>query len=106
MEDDLRILSEKEIQEKIKKLPEGWRFEDNKIKKKFECPTFMSAINFVHAVAPICEKMEHHPHIHIFYDEVLFEIQRHYQGNKLINKVTDRDFELAQEIEKIFPNYS
>lgn len=92
-----KILSEKEIRENLKKLP-GWEYADDKIKKEFKFTDFMDSLSFINKLAPFFEKMDHHPDTHIFYSKVLFELQRFDIGGK----VTDRDFEVASEIEKVY----
>ncbi len=90
-------LSGKEIQEKLKKLP-GWEYAGDKIKKEFKFKDFMDSLGFIIKMAPFFEKMDHHPDTHIFYSKVLFELQRFDIGGK----VTDRDIEVASEIERIY----
>ncbi|MEX2090666.1 MAG: 4a-hydroxytetrahydrobiopterin dehydratase [Candidatus Paceibacterota bacterium] len=87
-------LSEEEILARLKTLP-GWTYADNKIKKEFKFPDFMNGLNFINKMAPYFEKMDHHPDMHIFYNKILFELQRFDIGGK----VTDKDFEVAAEIE-------
>ncbi len=91
------ILSEEEIREKLKTLP-GWEYADDKIKKEFTFKDFMDSLGFIIKMAPFFEKMDHHPDTHIFYSKILFELQRFDIGNK----VTDRDFEVASEIERMY----
>lgn len=90
-------LSKEEIQEKLKQLP-GWEYTDDKIKKEFKFNDFMDSLGFINKMAPFFEKMDHHPDTHIFYSKVLFELQRFDVGGK----VTDRDFEIATEIERVY----
>lgn len=98
MEDeDLRVLSQEEIEDKLKELP-GWKFENNKISKEFQFPRFPDCIAFLVRLTPFCEKIDHHPDIHIFYKKILFELQRFSVGRR----VTERDFIVAAEIERLF----
>ena len=75
-------LSREEIQEKLKKLP-GWEYVDDKIKKEFKFNDFMDSLGFINKMAPFFEKMDHHPDTHIFYNKVLFELQRFDIGGKV-----------------------
>ena len=84
-----------EIQARLKDLP-GWQYADDKISKQFELNYFMDSLSFVNKLAPYFESMDHHPDTHIMYSKILFELQRFDVGGK----VTDRDFEVAAEIEK------
>lgn len=92
-----KILSNREINEELKRMP-GWDFYENKIRKEFQFPDFMAAVEFVNRLAPFCEKQDHHPDIHIFYNKILFELQRYDVGGK----VTDKDFLVARRIEEIY----
>jgi len=90
-------LDESEIQKRLKNFP-GWGYKDNKIKKEFKFRNFMDSLVFVIRLAPFCEAIDHHPDVHIFYSKVLFELQRYDIGGK----VTDRDFKVAEQIEKLY----
>jgi len=94
---EIKILTEQEIQEKLKEFP-GWKHQNNKISKEFNFKSFMDAIAFIVKLAPFCEANDHHPDIHIFYKKILFELQRFDIGGK----VTDMDFITAKEIERLF----
>jgi len=91
----IKILSQQEINKELEDLP-GWEQQDDKIVKQIEFKDFISAINFVYQLAPSFERIEHHPDIHIFYNKILFELQRFDIGGKITNK----DIEAAHEIEK------
>ena len=91
------ILSKKDIAQTLKLFP-GWQYKKNKISKEFKFTGFMGSLNFVKKLAPYCEAIDHHPDIHIFYNKVLFELQRFDIGGK----VTDKDFMVAKHIEMLF----
>lgn len=92
-----KILSNTEINEELKRLP-GWDFFENKIKKEFQFADFMAALSFVNKLAPFFEENDHHPDIHIFYNKILFELQRYDVGGK----VTDKDILTAHKIEELY----
>lgn len=89
------VLSPDEIKQKLIDTP-GWEYRDDKISKEFSFKDFMDALNFVVDLAPFFETNDHHPDIHILYSKIRFELQRFDAGNK----VTDRDFFVAAEIER------
>src|SRR3989338_762646 len=93
----IKILTSGEIIEKLKSF-DGWVYQDSKISKEFKFDDFMGSLNFINALAPFCEAKDHHPDVHIFYNKVLFELQRFDVGGK----VTDKDFMVAEEIEKLY----
>lgn len=94
---ETHILTNTEIQNELKSLP-GWNFSNDKISKEFKFNDFLSAIHFVNELAPICEENDHHPDIHIFYNKILFDLQRFDVGGK----VTDKDIFIAHQIEWLF----
>ena len=99
-DEDLKILSEKEIQTRLEAFS-GWKYGADKISKEFKFKSFSDAVNFVVGLALFCNGLDHHPDIHIFYKKILFELQRFSVGGK----VTERDFTVAKEIEKLYSNY-
>lgn len=92
-----KILTQEEITDGLQSLP-GWEFKNNKISKEFKFTDFMGSLHFINTLAPFCEKLDHHPDIHIFYSKVLFELQRFDVGGK----VTDKDFMIAHKIEELY----
>lgn len=93
--DDVAPLLEEDIKAKLKDLP-GWQYADDKIFKQIVFADFLDALKFVDEMAPYFESVDHHPYIHIFYNKILFELQRFHSGNK----VTAKDFHAAHEIEE------
>lgn len=89
------ILTTEDVENRLKDLP-GWKFADDKISKQFEFKDFMDGLGFVNKLAPFFESVDHHPDMHIMYSKILFELQRFDVGGK----VTDRDIEVAAEIER------
>ncbi|MBI2065736.1 MAG: 4a-hydroxytetrahydrobiopterin dehydratase [Candidatus Zambryskibacteria bacterium] len=90
-----KILTQEEIELGLKSLP-GWTYAGEKISKEYKFADFLDAFNFVSSLVPYFEKMDHHPDIHIFYNRIVFELQRFDIGGK----VTDRDLMVAGEIDK------
>jgi len=97
MDQDLKILSEDEIREKLKSFP-GWKYQDDKISKEFVFESFLGGLDLINKLAPFCNSIDHHPDIHIYYKKVVFDLQRFSVGGK----VTLRDFTVAAEIERLF----
>jgi len=94
---DTKILSQEEIEEQLKEVP-GWKFENERISKQFEFEDFLDSINFVNQLVPFVQNLDHHPDIHIFYNKIIFELQRFDVGGK----VTNKDFMIAKEIERLY----
>lgn len=80
----------------LNKLSKNW-----KIKKalvlEVKLDDFKSVITLVNKIKDVAEKLNHHPNLHIHdYNELQIEIYTHEK-----NEITEKDFELAKEIEKI-----
>jgi 4a-hydroxytetrahydrobiopterin dehydratase len=71
-------------------VPEGWREEGVALVREFELDSFPAAIAFVHRLADLAEKENHHPDMDIRYRCVVVRWSTHSAGG-----VTDRDRELA-----------
>lgn len=91
---DRTPLSADEIEDALADL-EGWRHEDDKLKKTFELSDFRAAISFIVRMAFYAEEMNHHPELENVYNTVNVALTTHDAGGK----VTETDIELAQKIE-------
>jgi len=89
-------LSQTEIQGKLRIVP-GWTLQKGKsIQKKFSFGNFKEALAFVNEVGALAEKSDHHPDITINYSKVTLTLWTHTSGG-----LTNKDFDLAEHIEKI-----
>ena len=98
--EDIYELSLAQIIEKLNHFL-GWEFENDKIKKEFKFHDFLDALDFINKLAGFCEAKDHHPDMHIYYNKIVFELQRFDIGGK----VTNMDFEVAAEIERLFKEF-
>jgi 4a-hydroxytetrahydrobiopterin dehydratase len=76
---------------------ENWEFNDNGIEKHFKFKNFTQALGFIVQVGVLAEKMNHHPELFNVYSKVNIRLTTHDSGG-----VTDKDFELASQIESLF----
>jgi 4a-hydroxytetrahydrobiopterin dehydratase len=75
----------------------SWNTENNKLTYEFVFANFVEAVKFVNQIVPLAEKANHHPDILIHsYKKVRIELFTHSEG-----KITDKDYQLAGEIEKL-----
>ena len=74
-----------------------WTEQDTKLTAEFQFDDFLSAFAFMTKVAMIAEKMDHHPNWSNVYNKVVIELSTHDAGGI----VTDRDHQLAKEIDKL-----
>ncbi len=91
----MSALSKDEIHERLKKMP-GWSHAGKAIHRKFTFKSFTPAIGFVNKIAEAAEEAQHHPDITINYSIVTISLSTHSEGG-----VTEKDFELAQQIDAI-----
>jgi 4a-hydroxytetrahydrobiopterin dehydratase len=75
----------------------NWGRTDNgALKKSFSFKNYRQSFAFVSQVALLAEKKNHHPKIILEYNRVDIELISHDQ-----NEVTERDIDLAEQIDKI-----
>jgi 4a-hydroxytetrahydrobiopterin dehydratase len=86
-------LSDEEIDEALLTC-DGWRREGDAIVKQFDRGDFAGSVDFVNAIAPGAEEMNHHPDLAISWDKVTVTITTHSEGG-----LTAHDFELARKVE-------
>lgn len=75
----------------------GWKHEDDKLKKEFEFDDFRDAMTFITRMSFEAEDQVHHPEIFNVFNTVKIALTSHDAGNK----VTKKDVKLAKTIEII-----
>ncbi len=75
----------------------GWAFERDALAKSFKFDSFRAAMSFMVRVGFEAEAMDHHPEWTNVYNRVAIRLNTHDAGGK----VTAKDVELAQRIQKI-----
>ena len=76
---------------------DNWEKTD-KLLRKIKLKDFVEVIDMVNLIKDIAEKLNHHPNLFIKnYNELEIEIYTHDS-----NEITQKDYELADEIEKLF----
>jgi 4a-hydroxytetrahydrobiopterin dehydratase len=88
-------LSDEEIGSKLEAL-DGWERKGDAIRRQFDRGDFKGAVEFVNAITPVAEEMNHHPDLAISWKDVEVTITTHSEGG-----LTENDFELARRIEEV-----
>ncbi len=88
-------LSEEEIARRLEELP-GWKHEGGEIYKWFKFAGFPEAIAFLQRIVEPAERLNHHPDVENHHNRV--RIGLHTWS---ADAVTDKDFALAGEIERL-----
>ena len=91
-----KVLSPTKITAALQELP-GWALKRDALTKTFEFPSFREAMGFMVRVAFEAEQMNHHPDWSNGYNRVVVRLSTYDAGGK----VTAKDVELAQRIQKI-----
>ena len=89
-------LTNDQINEALAKLP-GWTFAEDKLSREYRFSDFTEAMGYITEMAFACEKANHHPELFNVYSRVEIGLTTHDTGNK----VTQKDVDLAAELEKI-----
>ena len=89
-------LTNDQINEALAKLP-GWTFAEDKLSREYRFGNFTEAMGFIIEMAFACEKANHHPELFNVYSRVEIGLTTHDNGDK----VTQKDVDLAAELEKI-----
>jgi 4a-hydroxytetrahydrobiopterin dehydratase len=88
-------LSQQEIDAALLQL-HGWTLAENKLHRVFKFADFTAAFSFMCAVAPVAERMDHHPDWCNSYNTVRVDLSTHDAGG-----VTANDVELAKAMDTI-----
>lgn len=79
-----------------------WKEENNSLNRTFKFADFREAFSFMTEIAFYAEKADHHPNWSNVYNTVEISLNTHDAGNV----VTNKDRNLAADIDKIFAKYS
>lgn len=91
----MRVKKYQQFQESLSKSP-GWEMDGDSLYRKFEFEDFSQAWGFITRVVEFAQEADHHPKILNDYNKVELWLTTHDKG-----KVTSKDLELAEEINKI-----
>jgi 4a-hydroxytetrahydrobiopterin dehydratase len=93
----LERLSEEEIQERLKSVP-NWKLTDEKwIERKYRFTDYLNGIEFVQQVANLSEQVQHHPFISIDYKLITLRI-----SSWRAKGLTALDFDLAEKYDQLY----
>jgi ribonuclease HI/pterin-4a-carbinolamine dehydratase len=76
-----------------------WQNTENKLYKKFEFNDFKEAFDFMHKVATLAERQNHHPTITNTYNQVEIWLSTHSAGDV----ITEKDEAMAKLIDQLLP---
>ncbi|MFB6212351.1 MAG: 4a-hydroxytetrahydrobiopterin dehydratase [Candidatus Magasanikbacteria bacterium] len=91
-------LKSSKAKEYLENVSSDWKLTDSEdsIKRRFNFDNFKESVDFANKVAKVAEEQNHHPDIHIFYDEVVLELTTH-----AISGLSENDFIVASKVDKL-----
>jgi 4a-hydroxytetrahydrobiopterin dehydratase len=77
----------------------SWSITNNKLEKEFVMNSFSEIIVKLKEVCILADSLNHHPDFLVYdYKKIRFSLSTHDNGNK----VTEKDYELAEKLDLIF----
>ena len=89
-------LSDTDIQKHLQTI-KGWRLQNGKLHKEFECKDFVTAFGKMTQVALVAESLNHHPEWFNVWNKVVIDLNTHS-----VQGISALDFQLAARINEIF----
>ena len=93
-EKKLPVLSDDEIERRLKSDLSGWWYEGRWIRRKYNTDGWLTTLALVNTIGYVAESAAHHPDLEVTWGKVWVKLQTHSSGG-----ITDKDFALAREIE-------
>ncbi|MCS6998910.1 MAG: 4a-hydroxytetrahydrobiopterin dehydratase [Aquificaceae bacterium] len=90
----MKVYSEEEIRERLGALPQ-WHYEEGYLTREYSTKNWRETSFLFNAIASLAEVHWHHPDLEVSYKKLKVKLLTHEAKG-----ITDRDFELAGEIEK------
>lgn len=96
MADKLKVYTEEEVQEKLAQELPGWYLEGGWIRRQYKTDGWQATLMVVNSVGYLAEAAYHHPDLQVTWAKVWVKLMTHSS-----NGITDKDFELAKQIESV-----
>jgi 4a-hydroxytetrahydrobiopterin dehydratase len=85
-----------ELRAGLATLHEGWSGTEQALTRTVDFPSFLGAVEFISAMAPVAERLDHHPDLRLSWRTVELELSTHSAGG-----VTASDLALAGELDAL-----
>jgi len=96
MPEKLPVLSDAVIAERLPRELPGWTLENGWLRRKYSTDGWPTTLMLLNAIAFVSEAAWHHPDLEVTWGKLWVKLKTHASGG-----ITERDFALAREIEKI-----
>jgi 4a-hydroxytetrahydrobiopterin dehydratase len=95
------LLSADEVADGLRGLADGWSVDGKALVRTVEFDSFLTAVRFIGELAPVAERMDHHPDLRLSWRTVELSLSTHSEGG-----LTRLDLELAGELDAIIDRLS
>jgi 4a-hydroxytetrahydrobiopterin dehydratase len=95
------LLSADEVADRLPELSDRWAVDGKALVRTVEFDSFLTAVRFIGELAPVAERMDHHPDLRLSWRTVELSLSTHSAGG-----LTALDFELARELDGIVDRLS
>ncbi|NLP03792.1 MAG: 4a-hydroxytetrahydrobiopterin dehydratase [Fibrobacter sp.] len=98
LDKDTRALDQNQEEELLREL-KGWeidREKTHKLTKTIKTETFMDAVRLIRKIAEISESEQHHPDLHLYYNNLVVDLYSHKVGGLTMN-----DFIMAAKFDDL-----
>lgn len=95
------LLSAAEVADGLGGLAAGWSGAGDALVRTVEFSSFLTAVRFIGELAPVAERLDHHPDLRLSWRTVELSLSTHSAGG-----LTALDFTLAGELDAIIDRLS
>lgn len=95
------LLSAAEVADGLAGLAAGWSVAGDALVRTVEFSSFLTAVRFIGELAPVAERLDHHPDLRLSWRTVELSLSTHSAGG-----LTALDFTLAGELDAIIDRLS
>ena len=90
------LLNDEELREGLRELNPGWSVAEKALVRTIEFSSFLTAVRFITELAPVAERLDHHPDLRLSWRTVELSLSTHSAGG-----LTSLDLRLARELDPI-----
>ncbi|MEO7260182.1 MAG: 4a-hydroxytetrahydrobiopterin dehydratase [Jatrophihabitantaceae bacterium] len=95
------LLSAEQAQDGLRRLAPGWSVAEKSLVRTVEFSSFLTAVRFITELAPVAERLDHHPDLGLSWRTVELSLSTHSAGG-----LTALDLDLARELDAIIDRLS
>ena len=85
-----------DLDSRVRDLHPDWQASTEALVRSVQFPSFLAAVRFIDELAPVAERLDHHPDLALSWRTVQLTLSTHSAGG-----VTELDIVLAQELDVI-----